>query len=368
MTIGVGGAGCKIAVKLDPEAVLVNVSGTELAKVDGGGMRIEASLRGERGQFQGARKDPRIGHDAYLSVRRQLSELIRGAKVFSSTGGGTGTGIVTGIMEELAEQDEIATEDKTFFGLVLPYAELESSEFVRNSSEFMAGALAKAIDSGNTGNIVLFSNKKKFEDKIAEDEYNTMLVDSLNVLLSIPQKNAELKLLEGHIDPEDFTLFLAKPYFNHFCYFDYDPDKSFDKQLAANRNELLLESDGEIEPIEAMFLLEVPAGGDSTIFYDIVQSFSDKGVSPIYSVVENPELDSPFITVSLLYSRKPKETVSDFNRVTEQHANTKVKKSLDQYVELDHLHVNLEKQARAAAKTRGDEEEVLAVLKRIGKL
>lgn len=365
MTIGIGGAGCKIAVKLDNEAVLVNVSRTELDKVEGGSLKIEASLRAEHGQFQGARKDPSIGHDAYFSVRRQLNELIRGNKVFSSTGGGTGTGIISGIMEDLAGQEEVPMEEKTFFGLVLPYAELESNEFVRNSSEFMSGALARAIDSGNTGNIVLFSNRKKFEEKIAEDEYNEMLVESLNVLLAIPQKNADLKLLEGHIDPEDFALFLAKPYFNHFCYFDYDPEKSFEKQLEAGRNDFLLEPEA---PIEAMFLLEVPSDGDPTIFYDIVKSFVDKGVSPVYSVVENPDLDRPFITVSLLYSRKPKETVSDFNKITEEHARAKVTKSLEQFVELEPLQVNLEKQAKAAAKTRGDEDEVLAVLKRIGKL
>ena len=36
MTIGIGGAGSKIAAKLDSQAVLVNVSETELNKVPGG--------------------------------------------------------------------------------------------------------------------------------------------------------------------------------------------------------------------------------------------------------------------------------------------------------------------------------------------
>ena len=73
MTIGIGGAGCKIAARLDSEAVLVNVSETELGKVDGGGRRLLASLHAGRGQFKGSRKDPAIGLDAYLSVKRELS-------------------------------------------------------------------------------------------------------------------------------------------------------------------------------------------------------------------------------------------------------------------------------------------------------
>jgi len=369
MTLGIGGAGCKIAAKLDSEAILVNVSQTELDKVPGGSRRIIPGLRSERGQFKGARKDPRLGHDAYQSVRRELNALVKGNKVFSSTGGGTGTGIVSGILEDLTRLDNIETEDRTFFGLVLPYAELESDEFVKNTSTFVSGPLATAIESGVTGNVVLFSNKKKFKEKIGEDKYNDELVKSLKVLLAVPDKNVELKLLEGHIDPEDFALFLAKPYFNHFCYFNYDASKSFAEQLEANANPYLIEPEAAIE---AMFLLEVPSNDNSGAypngFYEIVKCFDSMGVSPIYSVVENPAIDKPFITVSLLYSRLPKELVADMNKIAQEHAQTKVNKTLEQNVSLDKLEVNLESQARTAAKKRGDEDDVLAVLKRIGKL
>ena len=93
MTIGIGGAGCKLAVELDNEAILVNVSQVELNKVEGGSDRILATVRAEQGQFRGSRKNPEIGHDAYESIKRELQVKIRGNKVFSSTGGGTGNGI-----------------------------------------------------------------------------------------------------------------------------------------------------------------------------------------------------------------------------------------------------------------------------------
>ena len=46
-----------------------------------------------------------------------------------------------------------------------------------------------------------------------------------------------------------------------------------------------------------MFLLEVPSGQDHTIFYDIVKYFVD--CKTVYSVVENPDLTKPFVTVSV---------------------------------------------------------------------
>ncbi|NLZ64760.1 MAG: hypothetical protein GX902_13240 [Lentisphaerae bacterium] len=364
MTLGIGGAGCKLAALLDDSAVLVNVSETELAKVPGGGRRILASLHAGKGQFRGSRKDRRLGMDAYLSVKRELLGLIKGNMVFSSTGGGTGNGIVSGILADLTEEEKIATEDKTFFAFLLPYAKLESSEFISNTSEFLAGPLAEAIDSGNTGNIVLFSNRLKFEKRLSEQKYNQMLIESLEVFLAIPEKNDQLRLLDGHIDHEDFALFCSKPYFNHFTYFDYNPEVSFEKQLNQNGNQLLLAPEA---PIEALFLLEVPEGGDPTVFYSIVEYFTEKKVSPIYSVVENPSLKVPFITVSLLYSRKPAELVNDFNEIAESHAQAKVQKSLDQYVSLARLEVNMANKAREEVKLRG-EEDVLAILKRLGKL
>lgn len=365
MAIGIGGAGGKVAAKFDTKALLVNVSETELNKVTGGGRRVVAPIHAAGGQFRGSRKNPEIGQDAYHTIRREMHEVIRGNMVFSSTGGGTGNGITTGILKDIKDAASIAVADKTFFCFILPYDKLESAEYVKNSTDFMTGPLAEAIDSGNTGNIVLFSNRLKFVEKIAEDRYNQMMVDSLNVFMSVPEKNDSLKLLDGHIDHEDFALFISKPYFNHFNYFDYDPSESFEKQLNANSNQLLLESEA---PIEAMFLLEVPEGGDSTLFYDILQYFASKKVSPIYSVVENPSINKPFITVARLYSRKPFELVDDFNKINEQHAQAKVEKSLEQHVVLPKLEVNMETEAKKAGRQRGVGEDVLATLKRLGKL
>lgn len=366
MTIGIGGAGCKLAVELDREAVLVNVSEVELNKVDGGSRRVLASVRAEHGQFRGSRKNPEIGHDAYRSVKRELQANIRGNKVFSSTGGGTGNGITSGILNDLAKAESVPMQEKTFFGIVLPYAGLESSEFVDNTIDFLTGPLTEAIDSGNTGNIVLFSNKVKFEKEIAEDKYNKMLIDSLKVFLAIPEKNEQCKLRDGHIDHEDFALYLSKPYFNYFTSFEYEAGKDFEVQLRDNFNTLLLEPDNAIE---AMFLLEIPQGGDPTIFYNVLKYFNGKDVTPVYSVIENPNIERPFITVSMLYSRKPNELLEDFNRISEHHAQIKVKKSLDQYVPMQKLAVNLEDEARKAVSKRTDvQEDVLATLRRIGKL
>ena len=365
MAIGIGGAGGKVAAKLDPNATLVNVSETELNKVVGVGKRIVAPVHAANGQFRGSRKNPEIGRDAYFTIRRELHEIIRGNMLFCSTGGGTGNGITSGLLKDVSAMDDIPVPDKTFFNFVLPYGKLESAEFVKNTIDFMTGPLALAIDSGNTGNIVLFSNRMKFIEKIAEDRYNQMMIDSLNVLLAVPQKNDSLRLLDGHIDHEDFTLFISKPYLNHFNYFTYDPKESFSKQLEANSNPLLLPSE---DAIEALFLLEIPQGGDSTIFYDILQYFDSIHVSPVYSVVENPAINEPFITVSRLYSRKPAELVSDYNRINEMHVQATVEKSLDQHVELQKLEVDMEDEAKKVGIHRGVEEDVLATLKRLRKL
>ena len=296
MTIGIGGAGGRLAAKLDPNATVVNVSESELNKVDAA-RRILAAVHTPRGQFRGSRKNPQIGREAYGSVKRELVELIRGQLVFSSTGGGTGNGITSGLLVDLAATEAIPIPDKTFFGLILPYPTLEPAEYIKNTSEFLQGALSAAIDSGNTGNIVLFSNRLKFESRLAEDAFNQMLVESLKVFLAVPEKNDNLRLLDGHIVYEDFNLYLSRPFFNHFTYFEYDSKVAFEKQLRANPNPLLLAPEA---PIQALFLLEVPQGGDPTVFYDILQYFAEKNVSPVYSVVENPDREEPFVTVSLL--------------------------------------------------------------------
>ena len=371
--IGIGGAGGKLAAKMDAEhAILVNVSETELDKVSGGGEHIVAPVQSTSGQFRGSRKDPLIGHDAYNTIRRRMQDIIGGSIVFSSTGGGTGNGITTGILEDIIARDDslessngIPINEKTMFCLVLPDYEQESN-YVENSIDFMSNPVANAIDKGSTGNIMLFSNKLKFDDQIGEDAYNQMIVDSLNVFMSIPEKNTNFKLLELHIDHEDFTAYISKPYFNHFCYFDYDSSKDFGAQLAANWNKLLLPPE---EPIEAMFLLEVPSGMDHTIFYKILPYFEKKKVTPFYSVVENPSLQRPFITVSLLYSRKPLELIDEFNKVNQEVKDAKVSKSLDQHVVLQKLDVDMKNEAKRASKEKGlNAEEVLTALKRIKKL
>jgi hypothetical protein len=251
------------------------------------------------------------------------------------------------------------------FCLVLP-DDVQESNYVENSIDFMSKPLATAIDKGSTGNVMLFSNKLKFDEQIGEDTYNQMIADSLNVFMSIPDKNTNFKLMELHIDHEDFTAYIAKSYFNHFCYFDYDPGKDFGSQLTANWNKLLLPPE---EPIEAMFLLEVPSGQDHTIFYKILPYFEKKKVTPIYSVVENPALQRPFITVSQLYSRKPLELIDEYNKVNQEVKDAKISKSLDQHVVLQKLNVDLKNEAKRAGKEKGlDVDELLQALKRINKL
>ena len=365
MTIGIGGAGSKLAMKLDSGATLVNVSQGEMDKLLPE-KKILAVNHAAQGQLRGSRKDPSIGLSAFQSIRAELLPLIRGNIVFSSTGGGTGTGISTGLLQAVAEGNAPELADRTTFVFVLPHAEMEAGEYVKNTTEFLQGALSEAVDSGNSGNIILMSNRVKFESRLPEDEFNDMLIDSLKTFLAIPGKNDELKLLDGHIDWEDFNLFKSKPYFNHFTAFDFNPDVEFEKQLDKHLNPLLLAAEN---PIEAMFLLEVPEGGDPRSFYDILDYFQKMEATPVYSVVENPAIKKPFVTVSMLYSRKPAELVEDFNRITVAHAKTKVRKTLDQYVTLQKLHVNMESEVKKVAKQKGSPDgDILTVLRRIGKL
>lgn len=365
MTIGIGGAGGKLALKLDQDALIVNVSEVEMAKLPAK-RKILAVMHSAQGQLRGSRKNPRLGQEAFHSIREELLRAGRGNFIFSSTGGGTGNGITSSILQEIAKGEEPALADRTQFALVLPYARLEPTEFVRNTVDFLEGPLSAAVDSGNTGNIVLFSNKLKFESKLTEDEFNDLMIKSLKTFLAIPRKNEELKLLDGHIDIEDFALYSGKSYFNHFTSFDFNPEDSFEKQLNKHLNPLLLPPEN---PIEALFLLEVPEGGDPRSFYDILDYFSPMDVNPVYSVVENPKLKKPFVTVSMLYSRKPAELVDDFNRVSEEHARAKVRKTVEQYVKLQKLEVNLESEVKKVAKQRGSSEsDILVVLKRLGKI
>ena len=221
MNIGIGGAGSKLAsVSSDRECIAINVSELELSKVEAK-QKILAVTHSARGQLRGSGKNPKIGREAFGSIAEKLKQVIKGNIVFTSTGGGTGNGVTSEILEYLSSLEEaVQLDDKTvFFALILPYLKRESYEYVENTIDFLGNPVSSAIDSGNTGNIILFSNKLKFEGKIPEYEYNKMLADSLNMFLAIPVKGEMYKLLDGHIDFEDFDLYKAKPYFNHFFLF-----------------------------------------------------------------------------------------------------------------------------------------------------
>lgn len=365
MSIGIGGAGSKLASLLEPEnATIVNVSQSELDKVEAKS-KIMAVAHSTRGQFHGAGKNPEVGKAAYSSIRDEIYELIKGEIVFTSTGGGTGNGIVSVLLDQVAQKEEISLNDKTIFSFILPYVERESAEFVQNTIDFLMGSVSRAIDSGNTGNIMLFSNKLKFEGRIAEYDYNTMLIGCLKNFLAIPHKSDELELLDGHVDHEDFRVYQSKPYFNHFCQFEYVPGHAFADQLKENVNQVLLAPE---QPIEAMFLLEVPNREMTSNFYDILDYFAEDHIAPSYGVVLNPELEKPVITLSMLYSRKPKELVEDFCQRVEQITKKKLKKTINQFVKLERNQLNVEDEVRRIEEDDDSGKSVLDVLGRLKKL
>jgi len=229
----------------------------------------------------------------------------------------------------------------------------------------LMGPVSRAIDSGNTGNIMLFSNKLKFEGRIAEHDFNTMIAGSLNNFMSIPRKGDEMELLDGHVDHEDFRVYLSKPYFSHFCQFEYAPEKPFADQLKENFSQLLLTPE---QPIEAMFLLEVPSRGMTSVFYNILDYFAEDHVMPCYGVVLNPEIEKPVITLSLLYSRKPKELVDDFCHHVERITQKKLKKTINQFVTLEERRVNVEDEVRKIEEEDDSGKSVLEVLGRLKKI
>ncbi len=365
MSIGIGGAGSKLASLMEPEnATLVNVSQSELDKTEAKN-KIMAVAHSTRGQFHGAGKNPEVGKAAYGSISNEIYELIKGDVVFTSTGGGTGNGIASVLLEQIAAKESIPLNDKTVFGFILPYVDRESSEFVQNTIDFLMGPVSNAIDSGNTGNIMLFSNKLKFEGRIAEHDYNTMLTGSLNNFLAIPRKGDEMELLDGHVDHEDFRVYLSKPYFNHFCQFEYNPDRPFADLLKENVSQLLLPPE---QPIEAMFLLEVPDREMTSCFYDILDYFAEDHVAPAYGVVLNPALDKPVLTLSVLYSRKPKELVDDFCQQVEKITKKKLKKTISQFVKLEEHQINVEDEIRKIEEEDETGKSVLEVLGRLKKI
>ena len=121
MAIGIGGAGGKLASLMSPNSIAVNVSETELSKTNAA-QKILAFAHSEKGQLKGSKKDPSIGKSAFNSVRAQLLELIQGNLVISSTGGGTGNGITSQILDVLSTYDNIPDIRKNQFALILPYA------------------------------------------------------------------------------------------------------------------------------------------------------------------------------------------------------------------------------------------------------
>lgn len=66
MSIGIGGAGSKLASLLDGgRCTIVNVSETEMNKVEAAN-RILAVTHSTRGQFQGSGKNPNVGKTAFM--------------------------------------------------------------------------------------------------------------------------------------------------------------------------------------------------------------------------------------------------------------------------------------------------------------
>ena len=365
MAIGIGGAGSKIAAKLSPTSTAVNVSQTELSKVDAAN-KILAHTSTAKGQLQGSKKDPNIGRASFASIRQQILDIVEGETVITSSGGGSGNGITSEVLDLLAKYDEIDQIRKTRFMVLLPYVHREPQEYIENTLSFLKGPLSRAVDSTNTGNIYLFSNKAKFEGRISEDNYNQLMINSIKEFSSIPRKGKNLELLEGHIDEEDFEMYQAKSYFNYFTAFDYDPERYFGDQLNENQNPFLLQPK---TAVEALFLLEVPENFDSTIFYNILDHFDAIQVKPVYSVVRNPALERPKVTVSLLYPSKPDELVEEFQRVSEETTNIRIQRSLEQKVQFEEVAVNMSNKAEQISYEKGQpKDEVLTILKRLGKI
>ncbi len=365
MSVGIGGAGSKLAVLFDPEhSIIVNISEVELSKVNAK-EKILAVVHSKRGQFKGSGKNPLIGKMASVTIEEQLLNIIKGEIVFTSTGGGTGSGITSVLLKKLSEQENIPLNETTVFAFILPYLGREPIEYVENTIDFLMDSVSPAIDAGSTGNIFLFTNKLKFERKMAEPDFNEAMIAQLKEFYAIPEKNSTFELIDGHIDYEDFRIYTAKPYFNHFMIFEYQPDKPLDDQIKENKNPFLLPPE---QPIEALFLLEIPKKEDVGLFYDLLEVFAKDNVIPVSSVVLNESLQTPKITLSILYSRKPKELVEDFRRLADEMTRKKLKKSLDQYVKLDARRKSIEEEVKQLETETGTVEGVLDVLKRLRKL
>jgi hypothetical protein len=191
------------------------------------------------------------------------------------------------------------------------------------------------------------------------------MISRLKDFYAIPGKNRTMELLDGHIDEEDFKIYTAKPYFNHFMEFEYKEGEPLQKQINQNINPLLLPPE---QPIEAMFLLEVPNRTQTSLFYEIIEHFAKDNVIPMYSVVQNEALTAPRVTLSMLYSRKPKELVDDFREMADTMTRKKLKKSIDQYVKMERHRRSIEEEVKMLEGEGSSPEGVLDVLKRLRKL
>lgn len=343
MSIGIGGAGSKLASILDNgHCTVVNVSDSEMGKVDSS-KQILAVSHSIRGQFKGAGKDPEIGKQAFIPIAEELENLIKGNLVLTASGGGSGNGITTLLLKKIATAETVSLEDKTMFVFVLPYVNREAAEYVENTISFLQDPVSEAIDSGNTGNIILMSNRMKFEGRVTEGDFNQLLINSFKDFLAIPFKGDQYELLDGHIDHQDFNVYKTKPYFNHFTQFTFDPAITFSEQLKDNWNPLLLAPE---RAIEALFLLEVPNKTQATYLYGILDYFAEDDVTPIYGVIHNPEISEPRITVSLLYSRKPAELVNDFKQMAEKLTRKKLKKSIEQFNKIEPQKIDIKEEVK----------------------
>ncbi len=106
----------------------------------------------------------------------------------------------------------------------------------------------------------------------------------------------------------------------------------------------------------------------ATSFYDILDYFAEDHVAPSYGVVLNPEIEKPILTLSLLYSRKPKELVDDFSQQVERITQKKLKKTINQFVTLEERRVNVEDEVRKIEEEDDGGKSVLEVLGRLKKL
>ena len=131
------------------------------------------------------RKNPSLGQAAFRSIRDRVLDQAQGSLVMTSTGGGTGNGICTRLLFEIADRPDVPEDERTCFAFLLPFATKEPAEYVKNTIDFLAGPVSVALDSGNTGNMFLFSNRLKFEKKYSEKHFNTLLVESLQSFLTV---------------------------------------------------------------------------------------------------------------------------------------------------------------------------------------